>query len=195
MADGQGKPNKRGCGQWALIGAGVFVGLGVLGTLIGDPESLPSDPVEQVKMETALLDWRREVEAQRVFCNLRAGVLGERMTAFGKGNGSAVDGFRAAQDMENGCGSVWMQLDDIPVPDADSATESKIDDAIEVCKTEVWLKKEAGEKAAQFFDGDARPSVMVGMEQDLSDAAGYASSCDAALDNVVVLPADAATPE
>lgn len=164
--------------RWAMIGGWGFVGLMVLGTWVGEAsapdKSQAAAPVDLSSVRSAYAELARPCEAAQV-------AVGAGLSDFGKVDRVALAG--SVRRMEDACGSAWLEVDDIILPDGlTSAQEDQADAFIEQCKTAFWLRKELGEKLIPMVDGDLRPSVVAGLQADMAQMQQQVARCSTALD-------------
>lgn len=114
-------------------------------------------------------------------CDAAQLMVGEGLSNIAGGNRIALA--KAVTQMESRCGSAWLAIRDIEMPeDLTSAQEDLADQMMEQCRTAFWLRKELAEKLIPVVDGDMRPSVIAGLSADMEEMRGAVAQCNATLD-------------
>lgn len=164
--------------RWGLISGWGFVGLVVLATCVGEA---PAPDKSHSAPPTDLSGVRAAYARLALPCDAAQVAVGAGLSDFGKVDRVALAG--SVRRMEDACGSAWLQVDDVSLPDGlTSAQEDQADAFTEQCKTAFWLRKELAEKLMPVVDGDMRPSVVAGLQADMAQMQQQVARCSAALD-------------
>lgn len=188
---GLGRKAAKGCGI-AFIG---LIGLIVVAFLI-DPEGYEAameaqreeerkqaaEAAELAKVEAS--QWMLKILTFSGGCDSRMAELGAAMEAVGGGSGDVFEGYAKASEARQSCEQVWLGYPDIAVPDALEEWEDEAEAARDQCKLAAFSKREAAGKSMELFDGNARPSVVNGMRDDLSLARSEMVGCAAKIANI-----------
>lgn len=182
--------DRPGWQRGAIIGGWSFVGLMILVAM------LPEQPntAGAIEKPADLAAVRKAYYSLALPCEVAQVRVGA-----GLGDPASTDPVALAgsvRTMEDACGSAWMTVDDIELPDGLTSAQGDQADVFKTeCKTAFWLRKELAEKLVAVVDGDTRPSVIAGLQTDIAEIQRQVETCSAALDALSPAPEETESTE
>lgn len=201
MSDGGKARNlvKFGC----LGMAGVFSVLLVIGAMVNaltSPEERARMAAETKAEEAAEAAKEREAAARKAkddgaairqaFAKIAIPCEAAQLSVVGGLQGLRIGGDRVAlaQDvsrMQANCTRAWLDIEDIVLPDDLGETQEELaDKLVEECKLAFRERRTVAENLLKVVDGDMRPSVMAGLEEDMAAMQRAIAVCDATLNAI-----------
>lgn len=142
-----------GCG--GLIVAAMIVGSLSMGSGNGDANAASG--------KDGLVANYRTVLSLAKACDPMIGAVGEAGST-----GSPVAMYAAAKDGHTKCKDTWLKISDIkPADGLSDEVREKEKEALETCSTAYYLRQRALETAMNIADGDAKPSTITSVQDDL----------------------------
>jgi hypothetical protein len=177
--------------RWAMIGGWGFLGIVLLGTLLGEPADSGKSAAPQ---PADLAGVRAEYARLALPCEAAQAAVGAGLADLANADRVALAG--SVRRMEDACGSAWLGLGDITLPEGlTGEQEDQAEAFVAQCKTAFWLRKELAEKLMPVVDGDFRPSVVAALQADMDEMRREASRCSSVFEAFAPVPAAPASTE
>lgn len=158
----------------AGIGCAVLITL-VAGLAYCTSGSAEADPSVQAANVAA---WDKAITQTVAGCDAASRDLSSALSEASKGRGSAVDHYRAAKLAQDVCSDSWYAVKRIRTPDGLNDEDSDdAEKAQKICADAYFLRREAAEKLAAIFNGDASPATLAAAQDATNASAGGMLSC------------------
>lgn len=171
---------------------GAFIVLGSMGGCVAGATMLPPPPATDATAKPAAAaaqaapaakpEGMTQAEFNLVWSGVKArmercdGPLRRAGEAVGTGDPYAA--YQPVKIASDSCRQAWMDIGGVEIPkSAKGEVKTAMREAREICSSAALAKMDAMDKMAKVLDGDARPSAMSGLKEQLESGQALASGC------------------